>query len=47
MTAYDLFDRINRKITDQALTYNVEQTPEIGTIERAGHVGRDFVFMPR
>ena len=47
MTSYDLFNRINRKITDQALTYNVEQTPEIGTIERAGHVGRDFVFMPR
>ena len=47
MTSYDLFNRINRKITDQALAYNVEQTPEIGTIERAGHVGGDFVFMPK
>ena len=46
MTSYDLFNRINRKITDQALAYNVEQTPEIGTIERAGHIGRDFVFLP-
>ena len=29
------------------MIYNIEQTPEIGTIERAGHVGRDFVFIPK
>ena len=47
ITSFDLYNKINKKITDQALIYNVEQTPEIGTIERAGHVGRDFVFIPK
>ncbi len=46
MTSFDLFYKINKKITDQALAYNVEQSPEIGTIESAGHIGRDFVFFP-
>jgi len=47
MTSYNLFNKINQKVTEQALDYNIEQTPEIGTLERAGHVGRDFVFLPK
>ena len=47
MTSFDLFSIISKRITEQAMIYNIEQTPEIGTIERAGHVGRDFVFIPK
>ena len=39
-----LFGKLQRIVTDDALSNNVTQTPTISALNQAGHIGPDFVF---
>lgn len=47
ITSAELYVKLRDRVTNRALSMNIDQTPLRGEMLDAGHEGPDFVFLPR
>ena len=47
ITATQMYSSTNKDITNLSIKLGIEQTPMLASMPRYGHIGPDFVFLPR
>jgi len=47
MTATELYNQISKRVVTESMELGDPQTPVLATLTKAGHVGPDFVFIPK